>query len=117
MPESLIENIINLPHPHILSILSIDVYDNCRRPVQRETIRLNYRLEGTALIPMEYLRKPFKNTDKVTLALLLEEGRAKISELRFHLTITQQQITDALNELRNEGLVKFEIKTESYILV
>jgi DNA-binding HxlR family transcriptional regulator len=66
---------------------------------------------------MEYLMKHFNDTDKVTLALLLEEGRAKISELRFHLTITQQQIIDALNELRNEGLVKFEISTESYILL
>ena len=66
---------------------------------------------------MEYLRKTFDDEDKVAFALLLEDGRAKLSDLKFHLTLTQQQILDALNQMRNEGLVKFEISTQSYVLV
>ena len=66
---------------------------------------------------MEYIRKTFNDEDKVTLALLLEEGRAKLSDLRFHLILTQQQVLDALNELRNNGTVKFEESTRYYILV
>ncbi len=65
---------------------------------------------------MEHLRK-ITNTDRVTLALLLEEGRAKADELQFHLTMTRHQIQTALAELVSQGAVIYEASTRSYVLI
>lgn len=57
------------------------------------------------------------DVDKVTLALLLEEGKAKKNELQFHLTLTRQQIFKALNKLQAQGKVRYEMKTGNYTLI
>jgi predicted transcriptional regulator len=56
------------------------------------------------------------NIDKVTLALILEGGQAKINDLMFHLTITKKQIRKALNTLIKQGMVVYEVSTQNYIL-
>ena len=55
--------------------------------------------------------------DKVTLALLLEEGRAKVDELQFHLTMTRQQIRAALTQLVAQGIVSYEAPSHNYTLI
>ena len=65
---------------------------------------------------MEHLRK-ITNLDKVTFALLLEEGKARITELEFHLTLTQMQIKKALTQLVAQGLVVYEASTQHYMLL
>jgi predicted transcriptional regulator len=57
------------------------------------------------------------DVDKVTLALILEEGKARINELQFHLTLTKKQISKALNKLQSQGKVQYEIKTGNYRLI
>jgi predicted transcriptional regulator len=57
------------------------------------------------------------NSDKVTFALLLEEGHARVNELMFHLTLTKKQVKNALSYLVKQGLVIYEATTQSYILV
>ena len=57
------------------------------------------------------------DVDKVTLALILEEGKARINELQFHLTLTRKQIFKALNKLQAQGKVIYEIKTGNYSLI
>ena len=65
---------------------------------------------------MEHLKK-ITNMDKVTLALLLEEGKAKITEIQFHVNLTKRQITYALNRMVELGLVIYEVSTASYLLL
>lgn len=65
---------------------------------------------------MEHLRR-ITNIDKVTFALLLEEGKARISELEFHLTLTKMQIRQALTQLIAQGLVIYEASTHQYMLL
>jgi len=65
---------------------------------------------------METLRK-FTNMDKVTLALILEEGRARATDLQFHLTLTRRQIKTALDRLVAQGAVAYEAATSSYRLI
>ena len=65
---------------------------------------------------METLRK-FTNMDKVTLALILEEGRARATDLQFHLTLTRGQIKTALDRLVAQGTVAYEAATSSYRLI
>jgi predicted transcriptional regulator len=57
------------------------------------------------------------DVDKVTLALLLEEGRAKVDELQFHLTMTRQQIGATLAQLVAQGKVSYEAPSRNYKLV
>jgi predicted transcriptional regulator len=57
------------------------------------------------------------NADKVTLALLLEEGRARAEDLQFHVTLTRRQIRDALNQLVEQGAVIYENASNRYALV
>ena len=57
------------------------------------------------------------NADKVTLALLLEEGRARAEDLQFHVTLTRRQIRDALNQLVEQGAVIYENASSRYALV
>ena len=57
------------------------------------------------------------NADKVTLALLLEEGRARAEDLQFHVTLTRRQIKDALNQLVEQGTVIYENASSRYALV
>jgi predicted transcriptional regulator len=57
------------------------------------------------------------NADKVTLALLLEEGRARVEDLQFHVTLTRRQIRDALNQLVEQGAVIYENASSRYALV
>jgi predicted transcriptional regulator len=57
------------------------------------------------------------NADKVTLALLLEEGRARAEDLQFHVTLTRRQIRDALNQLVEQGTVIYENASSLYSLV
>jgi predicted DNA-binding transcriptional regulator len=64
---------------------------------------------------MEQLKK-ITNMDKVTLALLLEEGKARISEIQFHVTLSRRQIRSALTNLVKQGMVIYEISTASYML-
>jgi predicted DNA-binding transcriptional regulator len=64
---------------------------------------------------MEQLKK-ITNMDKVTLALLLEEGKARISEIQFHVTLSRRQIRSALTNLVKHGMVIYEISTASYML-
>ena len=64
---------------------------------------------------MEQLKK-ITNMDKVTLALLLEEGKARISEIQFHVTLSKRQIRSALTNLVKQGMVIYEISTARYIL-
>ena len=65
---------------------------------------------------MEHIKK-ITNMDKVTLALLLEEGKAKITEIQFHVNLTRRQITSALNRMVEMGLVIYETSTSSYMLL
>ncbi|MCK5670941.1 hypothetical protein KAI10_06125 [Candidatus Bathyarchaeota archaeon] len=64
---------------------------------------------------MEQLKK-ITNMDKVTLALLLEEGKARISDIQFHVTLSKRQIRSALTNLVSQGMVIYEISTASYML-
>jgi predicted transcriptional regulator len=57
------------------------------------------------------------NADKVTLALLLEEGRARSEDLQFHVTLTRRQTRDALNQLVEQGAVIYENASSRYALV
>ena len=68
------------------------------------------------MIDMEHLRR-ITNMDKVTLALLLEEGQARITELEFHVNLTKRQISTALSRLMEQGLVMYEASTASYMLL
>ena len=65
---------------------------------------------------MEHLRK-ISNIDKVTFALMLEEGKARISDLEFHLTLTKIQIKRALTLLISQNIVTYEASTNSYMLI
>ncbi len=65
---------------------------------------------------MEQLKK-ITNMDKVTLALLLEEGKARVSELQFHVTLSKRQIRSALTSLVQQGMVIYETSTANYLLV
>jgi len=65
---------------------------------------------------METIRK-YTNMDKVTLALILEEGRARVIDLQFHLTLTRGQIKTALDRLVAQGTVAYEAVTRSYRLL
>ena len=65
---------------------------------------------------MEIIRR-YTNADKVTLALILEEGRARATELQFHLTLTRGQIKTALDRLVAQGAVAYEAATGSYRLL
>ncbi len=65
---------------------------------------------------MEQLKK-ITNMDKVTLVLLLEEGKARISEIQFHVTLSKRQIRSALFSLVERGMVNYEAATASYLLV
>lgn len=73
-------------------------------------------LKGDSLINVEHLRK-ITNMDKVTLALLLEEGKARITELEFHLNLTKRQINSALTRMVAQGMVMYEVSTASYMLL
>ncbi len=55
--------------------------------------------------------------DKVTLALLLEEGKARISDIQFHVTLSRRQIRSALTTLVHQGMVIYETSTASYMLI
>jgi predicted transcriptional regulator len=65
---------------------------------------------------MEHLKK-ISNIDKVTFALMLEEGKARISDLEFHLTLTKIQIKRALTLLISQNIVTYEASTNSYMLI
>lgn len=65
---------------------------------------------------MEHLKK-ITNMDKVTLALLLEEGKARIAEIQFHVNLTKRQIITALNRMVELGLVIYEASSASYSLL
>ncbi len=65
---------------------------------------------------MEHLRR-ITNMDKVTLALLLEEGKARITDLEFHVNLTKRQINSALTRLVEQGMVMYEASTASYMLL
>ncbi|MCJ7732859.1 hypothetical protein MUP51_11145 [Candidatus Bathyarchaeota archaeon] len=69
-----------------------------------------------SLSVMMHLRK-ITNIDKVTFALLLEEGKARITELEFHLTLTKMQIKQALTQLVAQGIVAYEVSTHQYMLI
>jgi predicted transcriptional regulator len=56
------------------------------------------------------------NADKVTLALLLEEGRARIGELQFHLTMKRSQIRATLERMVEQGTVVHERASKFYAL-
>ncbi len=68
------------------------------------------------LIELQRLRR-ITNMDKVAFALLLEEGRARASELQHHLTLSRDQIRDALQRLAQRGLVAYEPSTRRYRLL
>ena len=55
--------------------------------------------------------------DKVTLALLLEEGKARISDLQFHVTLSRRQIRSALTTLVHQKVVIYETSTANYMLI
>lgn len=61
--------------------------------------------------------KKITNIDKVTFALLLEEGKARITELEFHLTLTKRQIKQALTQLMAQGIVIYEASSNQYMLL
>ena len=61
--------------------------------------------------------KKITNMDKVTFALLLEEGKARIIELEFHLTLTKIQIKKALIQLVAQGIVVYEASSNQYKLL
>lgn len=69
-----------------------------------------------SLINVEHLRK-ITNMDKVTLALLLEEGQARITELEFHVNLTKRQINSALTRMVDQGIVMYEASTANYMLL
>ena len=69
-----------------------------------------------SLINVEHLRK-ITNMDKVTLALLLEEGQARITELEFHVNLTKRQISSALIRMVDQGIVMYEASSASYMLL
>ena len=69
-----------------------------------------------SLINVEHLRK-ITNMDKVTLALLLEEGQARRTELEFHVNLTKRQINSALTRMVAQGMVMYEASTASYMLL
>jgi predicted transcriptional regulator len=69
-----------------------------------------------SLINVEHLRN-ITNMDKVTLALLLEEGKARITELEFHVNLTKRQINSALTRMMDQGMVMYEASTSSYMLL
>jgi predicted ArsR family transcriptional regulator len=48
---------------------------------------------------------------------MLEEGRARITELEFHLTLTKMQIKQALTQLVAKGQVIYEASTHQYMLL
>ena len=54
------------------------------------------------------------NADKVTLALLLEEGKARIWELQFHLTMKRSQIRTTLDRMVKQGTVIHEAASSCY---
>ncbi len=55
--------------------------------------------------------------DKVTLALLLEEGKARISDIQFHVTLSRRQIRSALTTLVHQKMVIYETSTANYMLI
>ena len=57
------------------------------------------------------------NIDKVTFALILEEGKARITEIGFHVTLTRMQIRQALTQLMAQGSVIYEASTHQYTLL
>ena len=65
---------------------------------------------------MEHIKK-ITNMDKVTLALLLEEGKARITDIQFHVNLTKRQISTALNRMVELGLVIYEASSASYMLL
>jgi predicted ArsR family transcriptional regulator len=65
---------------------------------------------------MEHLRK-ITNIDKVTFALMLEDGKARINELEFHLTLTKMQIKQTLTQLVAQGQVIYVASTSQYMLL
>ena len=65
---------------------------------------------------MQHIRK-ITNIDKVTFALLLEEEKARITELEFHLNLTKMQIKQALTQLIAQGTVTYEASTRQYLLL
>jgi predicted transcriptional regulator len=65
---------------------------------------------------MRHLKK-ITNKDKVTFALLLEGGKARINELGFHVTLTKTQIKQALTQLIAQGQVIYEGSTSQYTLL
>ena len=65
---------------------------------------------------MEQLKK-ITNIDKVTLALLLEEGKARVSDIQFHVTLNKRQISSALSALVEQGMVIYETSTASYMFI
>lgn len=65
---------------------------------------------------MEHIRR-ITNMDKVTLALLMEEGQARIADLEFHVNLTKKQINSALMRLVDQGMVMYEASTASYMLL
>jgi predicted transcriptional regulator len=65
---------------------------------------------------MKHIKK-ITNIDKVTFALLLEEGKARITELEFHLTLTKRQIKQALTQLVAQGIVIYEASSNQYMLL
>ena len=65
---------------------------------------------------MEQLKK-ITNMDKVTLALLLEEGKARISDIQFHVTLSKRQIRTALTTLVHQEMVIYETSTANYMLI
>jgi len=56
------------------------------------------------------------NADKVTLALLLEEGRARIGDLQFHLTMKRSRIRATLDRMVEQGTVIHEAASSCYAL-
>ena len=55
--------------------------------------------------------------DKVTLASLLEEGKARISDIQFHVTLSRRQIRSALTTLVHQEMVIYETSTANYRLI
>ena len=64
---------------------------------------------------MEHILR-ITNTDKVTLALILEEGKARKEDLQFHVTLTRLQIKQALSQLVEQGAVIHEKASNYYAL-
>ncbi len=79
-------------------------------------IRFISETKRVSLINVEHLRK-ITNMDKVTLALLLEEGQARITELEFHVNLTKRQINSALTRMMDQGIVIYEASTANYMLL